>query len=125
MISVTLAVLALPLVAMLWSLIGIARDRSRLTRHHVFSLFGAFLLLPLGICYLGFMEMGLTWLTSLSGVAFGTTALVGAAIFTRSETGNHRRRRIPAWACPQCNYDRRAGPAGPCPECGLSQPIRP
>lgn len=117
MLYLSLAVLAVPLIAMLWAIVCIVRDRARLRKYHFLSLFGGFLLLPIGITYLGMVEIGLDWLTTLPGVVFATVLLIGLVVFARAEVLRHRDRPFPTWACQNCGYDRR-GIEGACPECG-------
>lgn len=117
MLYLTLAVLSIPLLAMLWSLVCIVRDRARLRKHHFLSLLGGFLMLPIGSIYLGVVEIGLHSLASLPGVVFGTVLFIGSAMFAWAEVLRHRNRPLPKWACQSCGYDRR-GIDGPCPECG-------
>jgi len=121
MLYLTLAVLAIPLLAMLWAIVSIVRDRARLRKYHFLSLLGGFLMFPIGITYLGVVEIGTDWLTTLPGVVFGTILCIGLAVFARAELLRHRNRPLPKWACPDCGYDRR-GLEGRCPECGALEP---
>jgi len=116
-ILLTLFMMALPLVAILWAIAGLFLHRRNLRKQEFLSLLGALLMLPLGILYIGLMEMGAKWLVSLPGLGFGSVFLAGLAIFVRAEILKQRDRARPRWACQECGYDRR-GIEGPCPECG-------
>ena len=117
MFYLTLAVLAIPLVVMLWAVVCIVRDRARLRKYHFQSLLGGFLMFPIGILYIGVVEVGADSLSSLPGVVFGTVLFIGIATFALAEVRKYRDRPLPKWACQNCGYDRR-GLDGPCPECG-------
>lgn len=117
MIYVFFVILAVPTCALLWAIVRVAFHRRRVLRHGAFSILGALMMFPVVILYIGLMEIGVRWLTSLPGMVFGTVFLIGVSLFTWAEVHKAKDRRIPRWGCPTCGYDRR-GIDGPCPECG-------
>lgn len=120
MILIFLAILAVPVCALLWAVISMAFHRRRVLKHGALSILGAFMMFPIVSLYIALMEIGARWLTSPLGMLFGCVVLAGAAIFTWAEVHKARDRRTPAWGCPTCGYDRR-GIDGPCPECGSTE----
>lgn len=120
MTLVTLFIVVLPLAALLWAILGVFVHRRELRAQELLSVLGALLMFPLGILFIGVLEVGPGWLLSFPGVVFGSVFVTGAILFGRAEVLKRRDRGRPAWACQNCGYDRR-GISGPCPECGAEQ----
>lgn len=118
MIYLTLLLIASPVVAILWALGGLLQHRRTSRKHEFMSLLGAFLMLPVGIMYIGALEVGWRWLFSFPRLVFGAVLLAGIVTFVRAELAKARDRGRPQWACPNCGYDCRGLPEGKCPECG-------
>ncbi|MBX3401797.1 MAG: hypothetical protein KF699_00135 [Phycisphaeraceae bacterium] len=121
MIYVFFAIGAIPVGALLWSIVSLCWHRPRLLKQELLSMLGAFLMFPILILYIGLMEMGVRSLVSLPGLVFGAVFVTGVTLFVRAEVLKARDRRIALWACGECGYDRR-GINGPCPECGSAKP---
>lgn len=120
MALITLTVMALPIIAMIWAISGIFVHRRDLRVQEFLSVLGALFMFPLGILFIGILEVGPGWLLSTPGVVFGSVFLTGVILFTRAEVLKRRDRGRPPWACSTCGYDLR-GIEGPCPECGMAR----